>query len=153
MNRISDFLSDPAWWFTAVFVAVLASVAAAFIKDAIVSFLAGFTRYFRDLKQRRDAEIEKEVALILGDPRLLAIAIHEATIRWIMPLFSLGLFFVLNGLLMGLSKNMTPMGIIFLFCISSGFGLWGIWFVFSLRISIRIRAVEIAQTRLREKPS
>ena len=32
MGEVVDYLQDPAWWFTAVFVATIASILASFLK-------------------------------------------------------------------------------------------------------------------------
>jgi hypothetical protein len=73
MNRIGTYLSDPVWWFTAVFVAVLASLAAAFLKDALLSVLARVSAKYKTRKQNRDARIEKEVNECVSDSTFLTL--------------------------------------------------------------------------------
>jgi hypothetical protein len=71
MDRIVTYLSDPAWWFTAVFVAVLSSIAAAFLKDAFLSIFSKISVKYKILKQKRDANFEEEVNECINDNTLL----------------------------------------------------------------------------------
>lgn len=71
MNRIITYLSDPAWWFTAVFIAIIASIVAAFLKDALLSALSKVSKTYKTRKQNRDADVEKEVNEYMSDPTLL----------------------------------------------------------------------------------
>jgi len=71
MDRIVTYLSDPAWWFTAVFIAILASIAAAFLKDILLSALSKVSNKYKIRKQKRDADIEREINECMSDPTLL----------------------------------------------------------------------------------
>ena len=61
MDAIIKNLSDPSWWFTAIFAAIIAAVVGAYLKDS----LGWITRYlparYRDWQQKRQ---EREVAWI-----------------------------------------------------------------------------------------
>jgi len=66
MNSIIMNLSDPGWWFTAVFMAIVASVIAGFLKDKIAEFLgntfSGLRRWREEKKAQRDKIIEAMIS-------------------------------------------------------------------------------------------
>jgi hypothetical protein len=61
VERISSNLSDPAWWFTAVFVAIAAGVIASFARDWLSLWMARRKERFRN---RRRSELRKQARLI-----------------------------------------------------------------------------------------
>lgn len=71
MHGILKVLSDPEWWFTTVFIAIIVSVFAPFLKGALLTGLAKISTSFRARKERRDRQFKKEVALIFHDRTLL----------------------------------------------------------------------------------
>lgn len=53
MNQIISSIKDPAWWFTAVFIGIIVSVFAAFIKDFIQGFFAKISSRSREKQAKR----------------------------------------------------------------------------------------------------
>jgi MFS family permease len=47
MQHILDNLKDPSWWFSAFFIAILASVLAAYLKDWLSALFSGMSRRYR----------------------------------------------------------------------------------------------------------
>lgn len=47
MDKIAEFVKDPSWWFSAFFVAVIASVLAAFLKDWFSKLLSQFSNSYK----------------------------------------------------------------------------------------------------------
>lgn len=74
MSRICVLLRDPTWWFTAVLVAVLASLAASFLRDVLLSALATVSRTCRQVKQRSDDSIAQQANTLANDETLLVLA-------------------------------------------------------------------------------
>jgi hypothetical protein len=60
MEAINKLIRDPGWWVTAVFVGLIVSLIAGFLKDAIGSALARSSSRFRDWRQHRRAAFLKE---------------------------------------------------------------------------------------------
>ena len=44
MDKILEHIQDPSWWFSAFFVAILASILAAFVKDWVAVFISHFSK-------------------------------------------------------------------------------------------------------------
>lgn len=84
MNSIITNLSDPSWWFTAFFIAIVASVIAGFLKDKIEKFLgrtfSGLQRWRADKKAQRDKMIEE----ILSNQMYFTIALFNMVLKVIL---------------------------------------------------------------------
>ncbi len=87
MDAITKNLFDPSWWFSAFFVAIIASVAAGFLKDRIERFISKVSDSFR---RRRATALElrtKTIEALVENPTYLSFALHRATLRlvlWVM---------------------------------------------------------------------
>ena len=103
MDAIAKNLSDPSWWFSAFFVAIVASVAAGFLKDRIERLFSKVSDTFR---RRRAAALElrtKTIEALVENPTYLSLVLHRATLRlvlWVMAT----LLFVSTSILL----NVTP---------------------------------------------
>ena len=53
MQRIVEYLKDPGWWFSAFFVAILASLLAAFLRDWLGGALSRLSTRYRRYRLRR----------------------------------------------------------------------------------------------------
>ncbi len=89
MNRIIDNLTDPIWWFHAVFIAVLASLLGALMRDALRSGLAKISKSYKVRKKKRDKELEDEINLLSTNQTLF---IYTSIIIFSSSLFALTLF-------------------------------------------------------------
>lgn len=107
MNRITEHLTDPGWWFTAVFVAVLVSLAAAFLKDALLTALAKVSKYYRTRKKQRDEEVEKQVNLILNDPILFILSYSKIIFQTSAALTLTTIYSVMYGLYISLPEGVN----------------------------------------------
>jgi hypothetical protein len=62
MDRIIDNLKDPSWWFTAVLIAIVASLLAAYIKELAGIFLSHVSsRFRRRWRKRKIRSIRKAI--------------------------------------------------------------------------------------------
>lgn len=84
MSTIVSNLSDPAWWFTAFFIAIVASVLAGFLKDRLERSISRTSDGFR---QKRAASIEersKTVQSLVENPVYLSFALHRLTLIFVL---------------------------------------------------------------------
>jgi hypothetical protein len=87
MEAIAKNLSDPSWWFSALFVAIIASVIAGFLKDRVERM---FSRVSDSFRRRRANELEvrnKTLEALVENPTYLSFALHRVTLRlvlWVM---------------------------------------------------------------------
>jgi hypothetical protein len=71
MDGIKKLVADPAWWFTAVIIGLLASLAASYIRDAISYVASRYSAWARDRRARRLARLSYETQLLINFPTLL----------------------------------------------------------------------------------
>lgn len=71
MEQITAYLKDPAWWFSAFFAAILASIVAAFAKDYIQSGLGKVSASTRKKIAARTARHETVVEALAGNETFL----------------------------------------------------------------------------------
>ena len=84
MDAIANNLSDPSWWFSAFFVAIIASVVAGFLKDRIERLISKVSDSFR---RRRAAALEqrtKTIEVLVDNPTYLSFALHRANLRLVL---------------------------------------------------------------------
>jgi hypothetical protein len=70
MRRIIDLIRMPEWWFSAVFIAIIASVIAAFAKDWISRGLSAISQAYRTRATLREAMREEKAAVLAAHPRV-----------------------------------------------------------------------------------
>jgi len=87
MDAIIKNLSDPSWWFSAFFIAIIASVVAGFLKDRIERLISNVSDNFRR-KQAAALELRvKTIEALVENPTYLSFALHRATLQlvlWVM---------------------------------------------------------------------
>lgn len=97
MENILKFLHDPAWWFSAFFIAIVASIIAAFAKDFINRSIAKVSNRYRVRKTRKDEERRERIQLTASDPALVIMA-HTDTVMGFIQVGFIGLAASLIGL-------------------------------------------------------
>jgi len=73
MSRIIELLKMPEWWFSAVFIAIVAGVFAAFAKDWISRAFSTFSQFYRTRRLSRQAKLDKKAEMLAAQPELLII--------------------------------------------------------------------------------
>src|ERR1022692_3669472 len=73
MHRIIELIKMPEWWFSAVFIAIIASVIAAFAKDWISHGLSVVSQAYKSRALLREAAREEEAAVLAANPELLIV--------------------------------------------------------------------------------
>ena len=71
MGQILQKIQEPEWLFSVVFMSVLASLVAAYLKDWIPLITSKFSARMRHRRHRSLVRMAKEVRRIKNDPRLL----------------------------------------------------------------------------------
>lgn len=68
MQHIVEFTKDPGWWFSAVFIAILAAVLAAYIKDWFGNFLSALSLRYRTRRRNKLRKSALTIRNIARDP-------------------------------------------------------------------------------------
>jgi hypothetical protein len=67
MDKILKFLQDPSWWFSAFFIAIIASILAAFAKDWISNLISHFSGSYRKWNQKKVTAQNERVHRLASD--------------------------------------------------------------------------------------
>lgn len=70
MEEIFKNLANPAWWFTAVVMAVFTSLIAGYLRDRIPSWLSKFSKSARIRSFKRKKIIVRKMQLLIESPQL-----------------------------------------------------------------------------------
>jgi ABC-type dipeptide/oligopeptide/nickel transport system permease component len=70
MSRIVELIKTPEWWFSAVFIAIIAGIIAAFAKDWISRALSTFSSFYRTRRLSRQAKLDEEAEMLAAHPEL-----------------------------------------------------------------------------------
>jgi len=81
LEKIISYLKDPAWWFTAVFIGILASLAAGFLKDAVRNLLGKFSTTYRVKQIEKNKTFERELDALLKDQSYMIITFLRYAIQ------------------------------------------------------------------------
>ena len=73
MPRIVELIKTPEWWFSAVFIAIVAGIIAAFAKDWISRALSAFSQFYRTRRLSREAKLDRKAEMLAAHPELLTI--------------------------------------------------------------------------------
>lgn len=95
MEEILKDLASPGWWFTALVVAIIASVAAGFAKDAASVWLASASSWYRRRRAVAIARHRRRVDALASDAALLAVDTIRAVNLSVWFLFASVIFFAL----------------------------------------------------------
>src|SRR6266446_4030807 len=94
MATVSELIRTPEWWFTVIFVGLLVSLIAAFLKDWISIGLAKVFQTYRGYYVRMKEREERELHWLVENPSLLAIRYAQLTFSTVIYLACLFLGFV-----------------------------------------------------------
>lgn len=92
MENIVDNLKDPSWWFTAFFIAIIASVVAGFLKDRIANAFGGLSENMRARKARNRERQELVIGALLNNEAYLNIALFRGIVSLILFAISVVLY-------------------------------------------------------------
>lgn len=67
MGTIGEYVTDPGWWFSAVLVGLLVSVAGVYVARWWDEFLGRFSRRQRETNAVKKAEFERKVDQLIND--------------------------------------------------------------------------------------
>jgi hypothetical protein len=153
MASILSSVKDPAWWFTAVIVAVFAGVVSGFAKDLLERrfsiFIAWSSRQRQEARKRRNAAVQAWSS----SEGLISIAVLQ-TIYWSLATIGCGilgaLFMVFLSLKhrapgLGIVSNFTPVEVVALFFVFGGF------FQLSARVMVLIGKTNEAMRKFRQR--
>ncbi len=71
MDTISKLLSDPAWWFTAIFIAIVINLLSTYLRDFIDRIFSKLSRKYRLRTIKKDKEGEQLAVHLANDPTML----------------------------------------------------------------------------------
>lgn len=74
MNAILSNLRDPSWWFTAIFVTILAGVASGFLKEKIEKLISSLSSCYKSWASARAEAREHVVRVLAENPQFLTLA-------------------------------------------------------------------------------
>ena len=78
MDLIIKYIKDPSWWFTAFFIAIIASLIAGFLKDRIEKVISHLSKNYRIKKEKQNKDLEVLIESLVEDTTLFAIAYLRA---------------------------------------------------------------------------
>jgi len=84
MDAIANNLKDPSWWFSAFFIAIIASVIAGFLKERIEKWLSNTFSSLRSWRAKREAERNMVIEALLTDHMYFQIALFRAVVALIL---------------------------------------------------------------------
>ncbi len=93
MEAIVDNLKDPSWWFSAFFVAIIASIIAAFLKERMEKWLGNTFSSLKSWRVQREAERSKVIEALLTDQTYFQMALFRAGVGVIFFAISCTLYF------------------------------------------------------------
>ena len=106
MNAIINNVKDPSWWFSAVFVAIIASIFAGFLKERLEKWLGITFSIWKNKRLQNEEARARIIEALLADPLYLQIALYRA-------LKAVILFGVMTTIYVGaafLSTSTSPFG-------------------------------------------
>lgn len=74
MDAILSNLSDPSWWFTAIFVTIIAGVTSGFLKEKIEDLISSLSSRYKSCAAARAEARENVVRVLAENPQFLALA-------------------------------------------------------------------------------
>ena len=74
MNAIVSNLRDPSWWFTAIFVTIIAGVASGFLKEKIERLISSLSSRYKSWASAGAEARENVVRVLAENPQFLALA-------------------------------------------------------------------------------
>ena len=74
MDAILSNLRDPSWWFTAIFVTIIAGVASGFLKEKIENLISSLSSRYKSWASARAEARENVVRVLAENPQFLTLA-------------------------------------------------------------------------------
>lgn len=94
MTQILEYIKDPAWWFSAFFIAIIASVVAGFAKDYIQSWIGNLSAKAKQRQSRRSEDRERALTALEENETFLIISMIRAVALLILMMSAIILFVV-----------------------------------------------------------
>jgi MFS family permease len=94
MQQIAANLRDPSWWFSAFFIAIIASVIAGFAKDRISSWISAVSSKYRNARQAREAQRLAAIKALAENEGFLIVSMIRASTGTLIAVSSSILFFL-----------------------------------------------------------
>jgi len=151
MEKIVSFLKDPAWWFTAVFIAIIASLAAGFSKDAVQNIFAKFSKTYQIKRDERERKFQIEVEALLRDKEYMIFTFLRSLTQ-IVACMTLITIFIMTFMIATIYSLQEPARIslkytLYIVSLISGIGtLWG-----TIYSTPRIQALKRAYNNYRKR--
>jgi hypothetical protein len=95
MDKIVDNIKDPSWWFTAVLVAIIASLFAAYAKDYLGKSLSRISDSYRMRREKQKNTEELLAHNIASDPHLVTVIFCMSVIHFVIFLFLCTVFLLI----------------------------------------------------------
>jgi hypothetical protein len=74
MNAILSNLQDPSWWFTAIFVTIVAGVASGFLKEKLEKLVSSSSSRYKSWTSARAQARENVIRVLADNPQFLGLA-------------------------------------------------------------------------------
>lgn len=150
MEAILNNLRDPSWWFSAFFIAIIASVIAGFLKDRIEKWLSTIFSGLKAWRTRREDARAKLIEAILADQMYLQIFLFQTVIALILFAVCSTIYYSAPALLTAVPAQATH-----LLTLDRKFFIWDILSpalgLFNVLVSYRTaRRLSIASQAIRE---
>ena len=94
MRQILEYLSDPSWWFTAFFIAIISSVIAGFAKDYLETLGSKLSTTAKLKQARRSENRERFISALENSESYLLLSMLRNIAMLILMSLSMILFFV-----------------------------------------------------------
>jgi hypothetical protein len=79
MSIIEKYISDPGWWFSAFFIAIIASLIAGFLKDILTAWLSKTSTWFVNVRVKSIEKRKRRVSILVNNSSLLIIEAVRVT--------------------------------------------------------------------------
>ena len=77
MDKLSDVLTSPVWWFTVVIAGIAINIISIYIKKSLDERLSTISSWWRNRSEKRKAEFEDLVQRLVNDPREQTMACYN----------------------------------------------------------------------------
>lgn len=92
LDAIVANIKDPSWWFSAFFIAIVASVFAGFLKDKIERYLSSISAHIKNHRAKSISARKEIIESLVEHPVFLNLAFHRAVLRMILYVLIMLLF-------------------------------------------------------------
>lgn len=144
MTQIIEHLKDPAWWFSAFFIAIIASVIAGFVKDNIQALVSNISSKEKQRQEKRSADLERTLVALENNGNLIIILTLRAVLAKILMMSSIFIFLAVSSLSANEHPYRTLLSLFFIFS-----GLMSV--IISYKAMKLLRIVTLAFHRYFEK--